>query len=154
MSSKASQLSDPVLAPHQAYISAVKTRDLDKLTSLLDPEAIFMPPNDTSLFGPAEVLEWWKEYFDYFRVTSITETERDATNSGDFVIEESSYMIVITPVKGGARIRDDARHLAIWRRQPDGAWKMWRVMWNSIRPVGSGTNRYMSRLLQKKDRSK
>jgi ketosteroid isomerase-like protein len=154
LSSKASQLSDPILAAHQAYISAVKTRDLDKLTSLLDAEAIFMPPNDTSLFGPAEVREWWKEYFDYFRVTSLTEPERDATISGELVIEESTYMIVITPVKGGARIRDDGRQIVVWRRQSDGSWKMWRVIWNSIRPVGSGTNRYVSRLMQKKDRSK
>ena len=57
-------------------------------------------------------------------------------------------------VKGGTRIRDDGRFLFVWRRQSDGSWKMWRVIWNSIRPVGSGTNRYVSRLLQKKDRSK
>jgi len=25
-------------------------------------------------------------------------------------------------------------------------------MWNSVKPVGSGTNRYMTRMLQKKNR--
>jgi len=154
LSTKSSQLSDPLIAAHQTFISAIKTHDPDKLASLLDPETVWMPPNDTSLFGPDEVREWWKEYFDYFRVTSITEPERDATIKGDLVIEESTYMIVINPVKGGTRIRDDGRRLVIWRRQTDGSWKMWRVMWNSIRPVGSGTNRYMSRLMQKKDRAK
>jgi ketosteroid isomerase-like protein len=106
------------------------------------------------LFGPEEVGEWWKEYFEYFRITSITETEREVTINGDLAIHQSNYMIVITPMKGGTRIRDDGRFLRIWKRQPDGSWKMWRVMWNSIRPVGSGTNRYMSRLLQKKHRGK
>jgi ketosteroid isomerase-like protein len=132
----------------------LKTRDLDKLASLLDPETVWMPPNDTSLFGPDEVLEWWNEYFEYFRLTSATESERDVTISGEFAIEHSSHMVVITPVKGGTRIRDDVRMLRVWKRQPDGSWKVWRVMWNSIRPVGSGTNRYMSRLLQKRARSK
>ena len=113
-----------------------------------------MPPNDTSLFGPEEVREWWKEYFEYFRLTSITVPERDVTFSGDLAIEEINYMIVITPVKGGTRIRDDGRFFFVWRRQPDGSWKMWRAIWNSIRPVGSGTNRYLSRLMQKKERAK
>ncbi len=115
-----------------------------------------MPPNDTSLYGPAEVRDWWKEYFEYFRVTSITEPEREreVTITGEFAIEQTTYMIAITPVKGGTRIRDDGRMLTTWKRQTDGSWKMWRVIWNSVRPVGSGTNRYMSRLLQKRDRPK
>ena len=111
MSSKASQLSDPILAAHQAYISAVKTRDLDKLTSLLDAETIFMPPNDTSLFGPVEVREWWKEYFDYFRVTSITEIvgmEGDIITTQDlftfqFQGEGSDGKLVGTFKSGGIR---------------------------------------------------
>ena len=154
MSTKPSELTDPLLAAGQAYIAAVKSGDLDKLAPLLDPETIWMPPNDTSLFGLAEVREWWKEYFEFFRVTSFTESEREVTMSGDLAIEESTYMVAITPVKGGTRIRDDGRLLKISKRQPDGSWKMWRLMWNSIRPVGSGTNRYMSRLLQKRSRSK
>ena len=113
-----------------------------------------MPPNDTSLYGVEEVRDWWKEYFEYFRVTSVTEPEREVTIAGDFAIEQTSYMIVITPVKGGTRIRDDGRTLNTWKRQKDGSWKMWRVIWNSIRPVGSGTNRYMSRLIQKKRNAK
>jgi ketosteroid isomerase-like protein len=154
LSIKPPEIGDPLAAPWDTYLAAMKARDLDKLTSLLDPETVWMPPNDTSLFGPEEVGEWWKEYFEYFRVTSITEAERQVTINGELAVQQSNYMIVITPVKGGTRIRDDGRILRIWKRQPDGSWKMWRVMWNSIRPVGSGTNRYMSRLLQKKNRAK
>ena len=154
LSTKPSELTDPLIAAGRAYIAAMKSGDLDNLESLLDPETTWMPPNDTSLFGSAEVREWWKEYFEFFRITSVAETEREVTMSGDLAIEESSYMIVITPVKGGTRIRDDGRMLKIWKRQSDGSWKMWRVIWNSIRPVGSGTNRYVSRLLQKKSRTK
>jgi ketosteroid isomerase-like protein len=151
---KPAEEADLLAASWQSFMAALKDRDLDKLTSLVDPEAVVMPPNDTSLFGPEEVGEWWKEYFEFFRLTSITETEREMTINGELAIEQSNYMIVITPVKGGARIRDDGRTLRIWKRQPDASWKMWRWMWNSIRPVGSGTNRYMSRLLQKRSRPK
>ena len=147
-------MTDALLAARQVWVTSVKAGDLDKLASILDAETVWMPPNDTTLFGPEEVREWWKEYFEYFRVTSITVPEREVTIRGDLAIEESTYMIAITPVKGGTRIRDDGRMLTLWKLQSDGSWKMWRVMWNSIRPVGSGTNRYMSRLLQKRDRPK
>jgi ketosteroid isomerase-like protein len=154
MSSKPLEATDQLLAVSQAFSAALKARDLDRLAALLDPEAIWMPPNDTSLFGAEEVREWWKEYFDYFRLTSISESEREVTINGELAIEQTNYMVVITPVKGSTRIRDDGRWLRVWKRQPDGSWKMWRAMWNSIRPVGSGTNRYMSRLLQKRSRAK
>ena len=154
LSTKTSEITDPLLAGWQTLQAAVKTGDLDKLMSLLDPETIWMPPNDTSLYGPDEVREWWKEYFEFFRITSHNEPERGVTITGDLAIEETTYMVVITPVKGGTRIRDDGRWLRIWKLQPDGSWRIWRTMWNSIRPVGSGTSRFMSRLLQKKGRSK
>ncbi len=152
LSTKPSESTDLLVAARQDYQDALKTRDVDKLLSLVDPEAVWMPPNDTTLYGAAEVGEWWKEYFDYFRITSIAEPENEVMISGEFAIEQSNYMIAISPIKGGQRIRDDGRMLRIWKRQPDQSWKMWRVMWNSIRPVGSGTSRYMARLLQKKDK--
>ena len=148
------QADNPLVAARRDFFESINARDIDKLVSLVDPDTVWMPPNDTSLYGPDEVRDWWKEYFEYFRLTSHSEPEREVTISGDFAIEETTYMVVITPTKGGTRIRDDGRWLRVWRRQPDGSWKMWRAMWNSFRPVGSGTNRYMSRLLQKRGRTK
>ena len=61
-------------------------------------------------------------------------------------------MIAIAPVGGRNRIRDDGRFLTIWKRQTDGVWKMWQMIWNSTKPIGIGTNRYMWRFMQKKSR--
>jgi len=30
-----------------------------------------MPPNDTSLYGPEEVRDWWKEYFVFLRNSPV-----------------------------------------------------------------------------------
>ena len=154
LSTQSSKISDPLVAARQYFWDAVKARDIDKLVSLLDAETVWMPPNDTSLYGPAEVEDCWKDYFEYFRITAITEPERELTICGELAIEHTTYMIAITPMKGETRIRDNGRMLTIWKQQPDGSWKMWRAIWNSVRPVGSGTNRYMSRLLQKRNRTK
>lgn len=154
LSSQPSKIEDPIFEARQLYVKALKTGDIDLFLSLAAEDIVWMPPNDTTVFGRAEFKEWIEEYFEYFRLAAYTEPERDVTVSGELVIERTSYMIAIVPTKGTARIRDDGKMLTIWKRQSDGSWKIWRAIWNSIKPIGSGTNRYMSRLMQKKTRTK
>jgi hypothetical protein len=59
-------------------------------------------------------------------------------------------MVAITPASGENRIRDDGRVLAFWKRDGSGTWRIWQQLWNSAKPVGIGTNRYMARLMHKK----
>ena len=141
---------DPIAPYRQAWNTAFKAGDIEGLASLAGDDIVLMGPNDTTIFGKDEYRSWLEEYFQYFRVTALSEPERSVDISGDFATEHSAYMIAIVPVSGGGRIRDDGRTLSIWKRQPDGTWKIWQTIWNSSKPIGSGTNRYMSRLMQKK----
>ena len=154
MSTQVSYDQDPIFALRQSIICAVKAGDIDTLVSLVADDAVVMPPNDTTIYGRDEWRGWWEEYYQYFAVAAISESEREVAVNGDFVIERSGYMAAVAPVSGGSRIRDDGRFLTIWKRQADGSWKIWRMMWNSIKPIGIGTNRYMSRMMQKKARQK
>jgi ketosteroid isomerase-like protein len=150
MSTQPLSAQDPIFRLRQTYIKAAIDGDVDALISLASDDIVVMSPNDTTVYGKAEWKAWWEEYFQDFRIVALTEPDRDLTISGDFATEVSGYMLAIVPVKGGTRIRDDGRFLTIWKRQPDGSWKMWQTMWNSVKPIGSGTNRYKSRLMQKK----
>jgi ketosteroid isomerase-like protein len=129
---------------------AALSGDLDKLVSQYDEDAVVMPPNDSTLYGQAEVRAWWKEYFQFFEITSSVETEREMTVVDDQMFDRRSVSFTILSKQNGARIRDDMRSLVVWKRQNDGGWKISHQMWNSTKPVGSGTNRYMSRILHKK----
>ena len=150
MSSQPSSNENPILALREIFIDAMKSGDVDRLETLFADDAIYMPPNDTTLYGKPEVRAWHEEYLQYFKVTAFAFPERDVEITEDWAVERSTYMIAIIPVEGGTRIRDDGRILAIWKRQPGGSWKIWQQLWNSIKPVGIGTNRYMARLMQKK----
>ena|SRR2546425_6206890 len=136
--------------PHERVLTASLSGDVNALVSLYADDAILMPPNDTTLFGKDEIRSWWEEYFDFFRVTSSVETEREVTVAGDQVFDRSAFSATIVPKQHGARITDDIRSLVVWKREPDGGWKISHQIWNSTKPVGSGTNRYMTRMLQKK----
>ena len=145
---------DPIWSYRQAFTNAAKAGDVDALVSLAQDDIVSMGPNDTTVYGKAEYRSWWEEYFQYFRLVAFSEPERSIVINGDFAIEHSGYMIAVAPLSGGTRIRDDGRILSIWKRQQDGSWKIWQTMWNSTNPIGIGTNRYMSRLMQKKARPK
>jgi len=109
-----------------------------------------MAPNETTLYGRSEIREWFEEYFQNFQIMTLGVTERDVTILDGWAVERWAYTIAINPVSGGERIRDDSRWFAVWRRDPDGAWRMAQVMFNSIRPIGSGTSRFISRMSQKR----
>jgi ketosteroid isomerase-like protein len=151
MNIQVSSIENPVAVQRQAFVAAMKAGDIDRMEAFFAEDAVFMPPNDTTLYGKAEVRAWHEEYSRYFRVAAFTLPQLDVTISGDWAVETSSYMIAIIPAPNGSRIRDDGRVLAIWKRQADGSWKIWQQLWNSVKPVGIGTNRYMARLMQKKD---
>ena len=143
---------DVILPFRRAWAQAAKAGDVETLALSVAEDIVAMSPNDTTVYGRAEYRSWWEEYFQYFRITALDEPERSVIVHGDFALEHSAYMIAIVAVNGGSRIRDDGRTLTIWKHQPDDSWKMWQTIWNSTKPIGVGTNRYMSRLMQKKAR--
>jgi len=153
MSTEAAPLNDPLLPFRQKFADAWKNADVEALVSLAADDAVIMTPNDSTLYGAAEWKEWLDEYFLYFRLAAFSEPERNVIVHGAYATECTTYMIAISPVGSRSRIRDDGRFLTIWKRQPDGSWKISQMMWNSTKPIGSGTNRFIWRVMQKKARS-
>jgi uncharacterized protein (TIGR02246 family) len=140
---------DPIAARRETFVEAVKAGDIATLVSMYTDDAVWMPLNEPSLYGKAELKEWYEEYFQHFRIVTFTETEREVTVIDGWAVERWGYMVAILPVTGGERIRDDGRFFALWRREADGVWRIRQAMINSIRPVGSGTSRFLVRMQTK-----
>jgi len=143
-------MTGPTEIPHRHVIEASQSGDIDALVSLFAHDAVVMPPNDTTLYGIEEIRAWWQEYFQWFQVESSVETERDVTMANDQAFQRAVISVVIVPRRGGSKIRDDVRTLTVWRHDAEGRWKISHQIWNSTKPVGSGTSRYMTRVMQNK----
>ena len=124
--------------------------DVTAIVSLFCDNGVMMPPNETSLYGREELQEWHDEYFRDFKVVTLSDTEREVSMLGEWAVERWAYMVAIVPLKGGERIRDDGRFLILWHREPDGVWRISQAIFNSIRPVGAGTSRFLARVMQAK----
>lgn len=140
---------DPVNDSHRRFVSAVLKGDVSELMSLYVKSAVLMPPNDTTLYGKAELEEWYREYFENFRVVTFEALERDVTVLDVWAVERWTYMVAIQPSDGSERIRDDGRLFTLWAKD-DGKWRIVQSMFNSIRPIGSGTIRFLALLKKKK----
>src|SRR5262245_42940855 len=99
---------DPILEINQASAVALKSGDVECLVSFLADDVIFMPPADCTLYGKAEVEEWYEEYFEFFEVTQLDETERSVSVVGDLLVERAAVSITLQPRKGGTPIYDEA----------------------------------------------
>src|SRR5262245_10009076 len=119
------------------FTAAMRTGDVSSLDSILADDIVFMPPADCTLYGTAEVKNWFQEYFEYFAVLNLDETERSVQPVGDVLIERIAVSVKLEARQGGMPIYDEARILSVWRRQPDGSWRLWQSMWNSIKPIGA-----------------
>jgi ketosteroid isomerase-like protein len=153
MSGRPSIETDPVMEGRHRLTDAVVSGDVETIGSLYCEDAVLMAPNEPTLYGRTEVKEFWQEYFEHFRVVSLTETEREVKIIDGWAVERTAYTVVIVPIKGGPRIRDDSRRFVLWKREPDGVWRISESMFNSIRPIGSGTSRFLSRMMERKKKA-
>jgi len=135
---------DPVASSHLKYIAAVISGDVETVVSLFHQDAIFMPPNDRSVYGELEMREWHQDYFQHFTIVSLQVAEREIKVLGDWAIERWAYNVAIEALPGGESIRDEGRFLKNWTREPDGIWRIAYAMFNSMQPVGSGTSRFLA----------
>ncbi len=140
---------DPIAANYQNQIDAIKTGDIPVLLSDLADDVVYMPPAEMTLTGKKQIEDWWRDYFEYFTIQDFETTERIIDVVGDCAVERVLFSLKLIPNKGGTPIYDDGRFLTVWRRQPDGTWKIWQRIWNSLKPIGAGTNRFLMRFMQR-----
>jgi len=141
---------DPIRDLHETFFRAMRTGDISPLAQILAEDVVFMPPADCTLYGKREVHEWFQDYVKHFTILSLEETERAVSPFGDVLVERMAVSVKLEPKKGGMPIYDDARILHVWRRTA-GSWTLWHSMWNSVKPIGAGTNRFLVRFMQGRD---
>ena len=140
--------SDPIAEPRRRLNEAFLKSDVPTVLLYYGENSVLMAPNEPSLFGKREIEEWHHEYFSAFRIVALEQTEREVTMSDAWAVERWAYLVAIQSLTGEDRIRDDGRFLTVWGKE-DGAWRIQQTMFNSIRPIGSGTSRFLVRLKKK-----
>ena len=123
-----------IAAFNQRYLKAINDGDSATLASLTTNEHIMIMPGRPPLVG--------KEANDAAnaRVAQSAKIEEawspeETFISGDLAYQRGTFTVAATPRAGGATTHSRGNFLRIYKRQPDGSWRMVRDMFNSDQPL-------------------
>jgi uncharacterized protein (TIGR02246 family) len=108
-----------------ALVRAFEQGDAALAASLYEPGARLLPPGAPVITGEDAVREFFQRRFDDGSDGGVLETVR-LDEYGDVAVEEGRY-----GRRAGEQLLDTGKYLAVFRRQPDGAWRWAIDMWNS-----------------------
>jgi ketosteroid isomerase-like protein len=108
-----------------ALVRAFEQGDAGLAASLYEPGARLLPPGAPVITGEDAVRDFFQRRFDAGSDGGVLETVQ-LHEYGDVAVEEGRY-----GRRSGEQLLDSGKYLAVFRRQPDGAWRWAIDMWNS-----------------------
>ena len=119
-----------------SLLGAVNAADLAGIAAVWSDDGVLMPPHHPSLRGRPEIERYFRELFERTRLT-FSFTASTLHISGDTAFERIEYSVSARPALGGAEAQDVGKGLHVYRRDPNGLWKLAMDIWNSDTPVRS-----------------
>ena len=107
--------------------------DIEGFLALIDDEALFKGPDKPSIVGIEKLSDFYKGFFSAlnFNVEIISE---EIYVFGDYAYSLETWRGSMSPKDGSTPIFFDNTDLAIYKRQADNTWKVWRTMYNTNSP--------------------
>jgi len=118
------------------YATGCNTGDFDFWMSLWADDGIQMPPDTPVRIGKNQIKDGMKPAFDQMNLDIAINSIEDAKVYGDLGLTVCKYTLKMTPKAGGETIdaMPDGKALTLYKRQPDGSWKIAYDCFNSSVP--------------------
>lgn len=124
---------DPGIAKvRSAYSAAVAAKDAKAVAALYSEDGVEMPPNAPAAKGRAAVEKFNMGLFEQFN-PKLAIMPTDTKVAGDWAYDVGSYSQTLTPVKGGAPIKDTGKYIVLLKRG-GGQWWVTHAIYNSDLP--------------------
>ena len=113
------------------FNAAYNESSAQALARLLDRDAVWMPPGEPTIVGRDSIEARYTGFF--ARVRSTFELKAgDIQTSGNWAYLSGDWGRTDTPKAGGTARSVSGHYLLILKKQPDGAWKISRDIWNEL----------------------
>lgn len=111
----------------ETWIMAAQASDADRLAALVTEGVVLVQGNGTCVCGKDELKAYFQHKFGRFdvepRVTSVETIVHDKWGFEVYAVESAE-----TTVRGSMQIHAQFRVAVIFARQPDGSWKVARLL--------------------------
>lgn len=123
---------------NRRYVGAINDGDITTLSALTTDGHIMLAPSRPPIVGKAANDAANSRVFQQFKIDEHW-TPLETVISGDLAYQRGTFTVAATPKSGGETRNTSGNFLRIYRRQPDGSWRMVRDMFNTDKP-GAGLN--------------
>jgi uncharacterized protein (TIGR02246 family) len=120
-------------------VAAHNAADAEAWASATSDDIVLMVDGGPSVTGRRGIIEWVKAFYAANRISNMATHVEEIEIAGDLAYTRERFTATLTPSAGGASVRMDGKEIGIWRRQPDGQWRVSRAIFNSnVPPVAPG----------------
>jgi ketosteroid isomerase-like protein len=119
------------------WLKAAQAKDVERWLSYYAEDVVVMPPNEPSLVGREanrpRVSEWVANpgFAIHWQTTRL-----DVSRAGDMAYSLCTYELMFNDPKGKP-VTDRGKLVDVWKKQPDGTWKLAVGIWNSDQPAAA-----------------
>jgi len=110
-------------------ISAVNARNLDAVLVLYADDAVLLPPDGEAVLGKQAIKAYYQSTFEDLSPELSFSSEEIITDNA-WAFSRGKAVGRVTSTKTGAARSVNEKYIMILRRQPDGSWRIARLMWN------------------------
>jgi uncharacterized protein (TIGR02246 family) len=110
------------------YSTALRERDLNTILGTYMDDAVVLPPDGDMLRGKEAIGQMYESLWE-IGLQEVILTTIEIGGSGDLAYEIGRTRVQIQP-EGMEVITDSTKYLVIWKKQPDGKWKVYADMFS------------------------
>jgi ketosteroid isomerase-like protein len=114
----------------QGFATGAKAGDWNAVGATYAEDAILLPPNTPAVTGRAAIIQ---HFSSLPPVTDMTITNIEVEGSDGIAYTRGTYQLAMG-MAGQAPMADAGKFLAIFRKQADGSWLLFRDMFSSDAP--------------------
>jgi uncharacterized protein (TIGR02246 family) len=122
---------DAIRGTNQEWAAAIKAGDIEGELAPLTEDAMFLAPGEPAVSGLDAIRSWTHRNFDGVTFTALNVSADEVVVGGDVAFSRGVFDGTLEPEAGGAAMHIVTKYILIWRRQPDGSWKIARDIWNA-----------------------
>jgi uncharacterized protein (TIGR02246 family) len=116
---------------------AANRGEVERIMEIYAPDAVILPPGGPVIEGSQTIRELFRQEFERFD-TKLAFTTQAIEVEGDMAFRRGRYVWRGTPRLSGQTVETTNKFLEVWRRHPDGSWKISVDMWNPGEPATGG----------------
>jgi uncharacterized protein (TIGR02246 family) len=118
-----------------ARMKAAAAKDLEAFAAFYADDASILNPNEPILTGKQPIKDGLKPMLaDPQFALTLLPTKVEVSKSGDLAFTQGPYKFAFSDIRGN-KFEDEGKFLTVWRRLPDGTWKIVADTMNSDLPL-------------------